>query len=141
MSKNLNEKDLKKLFNTFDNGDGKLSLAEIQTAINEHYPHIIKHKNAIKRAFKNADKSGDGSIEFNEFSTLIRWLNRYDELKKLFQQIDVNDDHQISINEFIKGHELLNLNTQLLQLKFNSVDRNHSGYIIFDEVKYFHYYI
>ncbi|CAF4096129.1 unnamed protein product, partial [Adineta steineri] len=70
-----------------------------------------------------------------EFSTLIRWLNRYDELKKLFQQIDVNDDHQISINEFIKGHELLNLNTQLLQLKFNSIDRNHSGYIIFDEVR------
>ena len=76
-------------------------------------------------------------IDFDEFSTLMRWLNRYDEIKKLFQQLDTDKDHRISFGEFEKGHELLNLNTQLLQLKFNSIDRNHSGYIIFDEVNYF----
>ena len=46
------------LFNKFDNGNGRLSLAEIDRAIIEYYPQFGKNKRVIMRAYKAADKNG-----------------------------------------------------------------------------------
>ncbi|CAF0993931.1 unnamed protein product [Adineta steineri] len=88
------------------------------------------------RAYKKADKSGNGYIEFKEFATLISQLNYYDEIINLFRELDIDNDHRISFNEFKKGYDLLNLNssnTCQLRKEFDSIDTNQSGYIVFDE--------
>jgi hypothetical protein len=46
------------LFNQFDNGNGRLSLAEIDRAIIQYYPQFGKNKKVIMRAYKAADTSG-----------------------------------------------------------------------------------
>ena len=44
-----------------NNGNGLLSLAEIDKAVLHLYPSF-NHKPALMRAYKSADKSGDGFI-------------------------------------------------------------------------------
>jgi len=46
------------LFNQFDNGNGHLSLAELDRAIIHFYPQLGTNKQAIMRAYKAADTSG-----------------------------------------------------------------------------------
>jgi hypothetical protein len=46
------------LFKKFDNGNGRLSLAEIDRAIIDYYPQFATNKKAIMRAYKAADTSG-----------------------------------------------------------------------------------
>jgi hypothetical protein len=46
------------LFNQFDNGNGRLSLAEIDRAIISFYPQYGTNKRAIMRAYKAADTNG-----------------------------------------------------------------------------------
>jgi hypothetical protein len=47
-----------KIFDKFDyNGNGILSLAEIDKAVLELYPHFSKNKPVIMRAYKAADIS------------------------------------------------------------------------------------
>jgi hypothetical protein len=46
------------LFNQFDNGNGHLSLAELDRAIIHFYPQLGTNKQAIMRAYKAADASG-----------------------------------------------------------------------------------
>ena len=57
------------------NGNGSLSLAEIDKAIVELWPQF-DHKRALMRAYQAADRNGDGMIDFKEFmdryETLIR---------------------------------------------------------------------
>lgn len=43
------------LFNKFDNGNGRLSLAEIDRAIISFYPQFGTNKRVIMRAYKAAD--------------------------------------------------------------------------------------
>ena len=42
----------------FDNGNGRLSLAEIDRAVTHFYPQFGTNKKAIMRAYKEADSSG-----------------------------------------------------------------------------------
>ncbi|CAF1013027.1 unnamed protein product [Didymodactylos carnosus] len=137
MSQRMNKAELKKLFKAFDNGNGHLSLAEIDRAVTYFYPQFGTNKQAIMRAYKEADTSGNGFVELNEFGKIIDLLLYYDDISKVFQQLDRNKDKRISFEEFKKGHEILDIeyddNVQLKQ-EFNSIDTNHGGYILFDEV-------
>ncbi|RHZ75533.1 hypothetical protein Glove_213g44 [Diversispora epigaea] len=136
MSK-IDKAEVKKVWDAFDyNGNGILSLAEIDRAVIELYPQLAKDKPAIMRAYKAADTSKDGFIDFNEFGRLLDLLFYYDELYKMFQKLDKNNDKRVSYVEFKKGHELMGINVKSdadLKKAFNEIDTNHGGYILFDE--------
>ena len=64
--------ELHKLWERFDyNGNGLLSLAEIDKLVREEYPQY-DDKQALLRAYKFADQDGSGFITKNEFATLVR---------------------------------------------------------------------
>ena len=80
----------------------------------------------------------DGFIDFKEFGRLIDLLHYYNELFKIFKELDINNDRRIDFGEFKKGHELIGISVgsiKELREKFNEIDTNHGGYILFDEVK------
>ncbi|CAG8514650.1 7965_t:CDS:2 [Paraglomus occultum] len=137
MSQKLDRAEIKKVFDVFDyNGNGILSLAEIDRAVIELYPHLAKDKPAIMRAYKAADTSKDGFIDLNEFGRLIDLLHYYHELYKKFQQLDIDGDRRISYVEFKKGHDLMGIkgrSDKVLKAAFDEIDTNHGGYILFDE--------
>lgn len=129
---------LREVWRTFDfNGNGFLSLAEIDRAVLELLPAMHKHKPAILRAYKAADVSKDGFIQFNEFAGLVRLLSFYDDLWQRFQQLDKNGDRRLSFAEFKQAHSILGLpaGTSDADLKrlFDKLDSNHGGYLLFDE--------
>ena len=77
-----------KLFNRMDNnGNGGLSLAEIDKGIIELYP-AFNCKPALMRAYKAADKSGDGFIERREFRLLLHYLVYFNNIFHKFEEID-----------------------------------------------------
>ncbi|CAF0873826.1 unnamed protein product [Rotaria sp. Silwood1] len=136
MATHLTTDECKKLFKRFDNGNGILSLAEVDRAIIFWYPEFGTNRQAMLRAFKAADTNGTGFIEFKEFHRLLDLLYYYNQLSDLFGQLDTNKDKRISFNEFRKGHELMGLshiNDNHLREEFNRIDTNHGGYILFDE--------
>ncbi|CAF1203889.1 unnamed protein product [Rotaria sordida] len=136
MAKHLSKDECKKLFQRFDNGNGILSLAEVDRAVIHWFPEFGTNRQAMLRAFKTADTNGTGFIEFKEFHHLIDLLYYYNKLSDLFGQLDTNKDKRISFNEFKKGHELIghtNIDEGHLREEFNRIDTNHGGYILFDE--------
>jgi Ca2+-binding EF-hand superfamily protein len=95
-----------------------------------------KHKPAILRAYKAADKSKDGFIQFREFAGLIQQLAFYDDLYLKFQALDRNGDRRLSFEEFKQGHKMLGLpagNDAELRRTFDALDANSGGYLLFDE--------
>ncbi|CAH1767487.1 2905_t:CDS:2, partial [Entrophospora sp. SA101] len=137
MAEKLDKTQVKKIFNKFDyNGNGILSLAEIDKAVIELYPHFAKDKPAIMRAYKATDVSKDGFVDLSEFGNLLDLLYYYDDLYKQFQKLDKNKDKRISYAEFKKGHELVGINAnsdEELKAEFDKIDTNHGGYILFEE--------
>ncbi|PKY53571.1 EF-hand [Rhizophagus irregularis] len=134
---NTDRTEIKKIFDTFDyNGNGILSLAEIDKAVIEIYPHLAEDKPAIMRAYKAADTSQDGFIDFKEFERLIDLLHYYNNLFQIFKKLDIDNDRRIDFNEFKKGYELMGINggsDEELKAKFDEIDTNQGGYILFDE--------
>jgi Ca2+-binding EF-hand superfamily protein len=84
------------------NGNGVLSLAEIDKAIVESYPQY-HHKPALMRAYKAADKNDDGYIKDNEFHKLLHYLVYFNNLWHKFEEIDVDGDGRLDIHEFVSG--------------------------------------
>ncbi|PKC12544.1 EF-hand [Rhizophagus irregularis] len=133
----LDKAEIKRIFDVFDyNGNGILSLAEIDKAVIEIYPHLAEDKPAIMRAYKAADTSQDGFIDFKEFGRLIDLLHYYNNLFQIFKKLDIDNDRRINFNEFKKGYELMGINVNSpkeLKSKFDEIDTNRGGYILFDE--------
>ena len=70
----------KQLFERLDyNGNGLLSLAEIDKAATELWPQF-NHKPALMRAYRLADSDGDGLVSKREFSGLLRYILYFNEL-------------------------------------------------------------
>ena len=79
----------------------------------------------------------NGFVELKEFEKIVQLLQKYDQISQVFEQLDTNDDHRISFQEFKKGFQLLNENAgseDHLKQEFDSIDSNHGGSILFDEV-------
>ncbi|CAF2757325.1 unnamed protein product [Rotaria sp. Silwood2] len=132
----MSKEEIKRLFKQFDNGNGHLSLAEIDRAIIQFYPQFGTNKKAIMRAYKAADTSGNGFVELKEFEKIVHLLKQYNEISKIFEELDTNDDHRISFNEFKQGFQLLgedDSDEDSLQEEFDAIDSNDGGYILFDE--------
>ncbi|CAF1433269.1 unnamed protein product [Rotaria sordida] len=132
----MSKEEIKQLFKQFDNGNGRLSLAEIDRAIINFYPQFGTNKKAILRAYKAADTSDNGFVELKEFEKIVQLLKQYDEISKIFEELDTNDDHRIGFNEFKKGFQLLgedDSDENSLKQEFDAIDSNDGGYILFDE--------
>ncbi|CAF4160168.1 unnamed protein product [Rotaria socialis] len=132
------KEEVKRLFKQFDNGNGHLSLAEIDRAVTHFYPQLGIKKNAIMRAYKAADISGNGLVELKEFAKILELLHYYNKLSEVFEELDTNDDHRISYTEFKRGFELLGEDSNdesYLKNEFKQVDTNNGGFILFDEVR------
>ncbi|KAI9104642.1 hypothetical protein DFS34DRAFT_603928 [Phlyctochytrium arcticum] len=132
--KKIDRAHIDKAWKTFDyNGNGILSLAEIDRAVIDVLPQYAKNKPAIMRAYKAADKSRDGFVDKNEFAALIDYLSVYDELYQKFKKMDDDGDRRVSFEEFEKGWAYLGLAGNDARRAFDAMDKNKGGYILFDE--------
>jgi len=124
-----------KVFKRMDNnGNGILSLAEVDKAVIELYPHF-NHKPALMRAYKAADKSGDGWIGRREFRLFIRYLGYFNDLWDKFEAIDTSHDRRITPEEFANGCGVIGLplSAEEADEEFVQLDANGGGFILFDE--------
>merc|ERR1719359_2363709 len=99
-----------KLFDKFDpNGNGILSLAEIEKGLRDvmKIDSMFNAKPAIMRAYKFADKSGNGFIGKTEFRLLLEYLDHFFKFWKMFEKMDKDDDRKVSPVEFRAGAKVL----------------------------------
>lgn len=124
-------------FNEMDvNGNGRISLAEIDKLIVEKYP-TFNNKPALMRAYKAADADDDGLINRKEFKRLWAYIAYFNNLWHKFSVFDHNQDRKINRTEFET------LSKDLFGAKFGSVseadylfeliDTNGGGEITFTE--------
>ncbi|GBC47864.1 uncharacterized protein OCT59_000299 [Rhizophagus irregularis] len=136
-TRKLSKIQVKKIFDVFDyNNDGTLSYGEINKAVVILYPHLSKDESVIMRAYKAADVSRDGVIDFNEFGRLIDLLHYYNELSCIFKRLDIDDNGRIDFEEFKKGHDLIGISVKsntMLKEKFDEICGNNKKHIPFDE--------
>ncbi|XP_065674524.1 flagellar calcium-binding protein TB-44A [Hydra vulgaris] len=134
----------KALFDSFDNGNGMLSLAEIDKGIRDvlHLDAVFDAKPAIMRAFqiaksvvKSNKKSGDDFIEWKEFRFFLLSLRQYFEYYEAFTRIDDNSDHRITLEEFVAAKSKIEqwVGPIKPEAEFKVIDKNHGGFILFDE--------
>jgi Ca2+-binding EF-hand superfamily protein len=113
------------LFDRIDyNGNGALSLAEIDKAVVELWPRF-DHKRALMRAYKAADRNGDGFIKRAEFSRLLKFIVYFNELWDRFEEIDRNHDHRLNLDEFTDGCAVVGLelaDERDAERSFNEID-------------------
>ena len=116
------------------NGNGALSLAEIDKAVLELWPHF-NHKPALMRAYKAADRSGDGWIGRREFRLLLKYIIYFNALWDKFEEIDSDGDRRLDLAEFIAGCEVVGhkLNASEARREFAAMDENNGGFVLFDE--------
>lgn len=117
------------------NGNGHLSLAELDLAVMRLWP-TMNFKPAIMRAYKLAEKSGDGFLNKDEFFEFLLYLVTYNSLLAKFRQIDQNKDGRISLDELKQKKNVLGLaylgDVELRNL-FKEMDRNNGGSVLFEE--------
>ena len=123
------------LFRRMDgNGNGLLSLAEIDLAVSTLYPDF-DHKPALMRAYKAADESGDGWIGPREFRQLLRYLVYFNQLWDEFEAMDVDHDRRIEVDEFMTGCKAvgLKISPAEAEAQFQEMDLDGSGVVLFEE--------
>ena len=118
------------------NGNGKVSLAEVDRWVTDSYP-LLNNKPALMRAFKKTLVDGDGSdwVEKKEFISLLKNLFYFNRLWNVFDEIDTSDDRRIDFAEFSAGVNKVGLNipAEQLRIEFDTIDANRGGQILFDE--------
>lgn len=131
------KKELKKLWTCLDfNGNGIVSLAEIDKFVIERFP-LLNHKPALMRAYKKTTKkdgNGDDWVQKNEFKALLKNLIHFNRVFHIFDKIDTDDDRRIDLEEFKRGFEQLKMDTDRNSEDiFAEIDKNKGGFILFDE--------
>lgn len=105
-------KKRKQLWNSMDaNGNGYLSLAEVDKGMSTQLPELFDLKPVLIRAFNSAKtkSKAKGSKEVNdddfvtksEFRWLLRYMRKYFEFWTAFERIDKDGDRRVSLQEFI----------------------------------------
>ena len=120
------------LFRRMDgNGNGLLSLAEIDLAVSTLYPDF-DHKPVLMRAYKAADESGDGWIGQREFRQLMRYLVYFNQMWDAFEAMDADVDRRITgPEEFMVGCNAVGLQISApdAQAQFREMDLDGSGVV------------
>lgn len=149
----IEAKKRSELFDRIDNGNGYLSLAEIDKGLRDEIrlPEIYNIKPVIMRAFQSAkdvhkghqtrsgQSIGPNYVERSEFRLLLKYLYGYFQLWELFETTDIDGDRRIDRNEFMLNGKMfrswgfLKANEDLEQI-FDQLDANGGGYILFDEL-------
>lgn len=135
--KEPNNAGLKKLWSGLDfNGNGVVSLAEIDKWVVESYP-LLNHKPALIRAQKATLEQGDGDdwVERKEFKKLIINLFYYNKLFWLFDQADSDHDRRMDFKEFQYMMSMcgVKLSEGKAKAEFQKIDTNGGGIVLFDE--------
>lgn len=131
----FSDEDLQELWDQHDNnGNGLVSLAEIDKVIVERFP-ALNIKPALMRAYKFADADGNGFITKREFRLLMRSLVYFQQLWRQFAELDTDGDRRIDIDEFRRGSHLLglDLSPEEVDATFNEIDGSDGGMILFNE--------
>ena len=135
------------MFEQFDpNGNGYLSLAEVDKGLHETYglEGVYNCKPAIMRAFsaaKGLKQGGSGHdddyVTKVEFRMLLVYLKQYFELFEIFDGIDTGNDRRIDAEEF--GRAVSKLREWGMEIAddpkrtFAEIDGNGGGQILFEE--------
>ena len=131
-----NKEQRARLFRRMDyNGNGVLSLAEIDKAVVELWP-TLNHKPVLMRAYQAADVNADGMIGRREFKLLLEYVLYFHRLWGKFEEIDTDKDHRIDEDEFIRGCKLVGLSTvSEAEAKriFEAMDEDAGGFVRFSE--------
>lgn len=126
-----------KIFTQIDvNGNGTLSLAELDLAVIRKWPQL-NSKAAIMRAYKLADTSGNGWLDKKEFFKFLKYLSIYHTLWLKFQRIDSDRSGNITFDELRKNKKeigLGHLSDVELRAMFKEIDKNNGGKILFEEL-------
>ncbi|EGD82612.1 hypothetical protein, variant [Salpingoeca rosetta] len=129
---------VKKVWRRIDyNGNGIVSLAEIDKWAVENYP-VLNHKPAMMRAYKHTtlkDGDGDAWVEPGEFPALLRNLLYFVKTFTVFTAIDQGQDRRIDVREFAQGQKALGMHLSPDEVKreFAAIDTNGGGQVLFDE--------
>ena len=120
------------------NGNGKVSLAEMDAWVQNGYPKL-NNKPALMRAFKKTtlrDGDGDPWVEKFEFPALLSNLLYFNKLFEAFGAMDSDGDRRVNSDEFMRGMKLLGLNLPIAETMdlFDEIDVNGGGQILFDEL-------
>ena len=104
-----NKEERARIFRRMDyNGNGVLSLAEIDKAVVELWPQL-NNKQVLMRAYQAADVNGDGLIGRREFRLLLQYVLYFHRLWDRFDAIDTDHDHRLTLSEFTNGCSLLGI--------------------------------
>lgn len=137
MSPKLTEKEIHTAFIKFDkNGDGTMDKDEVIKFLKSIDLKIPKKQ--LKQMMAEADKSGDGKINFQEFMGLAKdALYGEEDLYQAFKEYDTSGDGKID------KKELLSLFNQLgedmteadIEEMMGYVDENNDGTFTYEEFK------
>jgi len=122
------------------NGNGIVSLAEIDKMVVEQYP-LLNHKPALMRAYKKTiskEGGGDGDdwVERKEFKQLLVNLFYFNLVFWIFDQSAGADlDRRMTLQEFKRCLVLCGcgMHDADARREFQSIDRNGGGIVLFDE--------
>ena len=116
------------------NGNGGLSLAEIDKAVVESYPGY-DHKPSLMRAYKAADRDGNGFVTRREFKKLLHFLVYFNDLWHTFESIDKDGDRRLTLEEFRNASVLVDhqLTADEALSEFRAMDEDDGGVVLFDE--------
>mmetsp|Transcript_34775 Transcript_34775/g.58875 ORF Transcript_34775/g.58875 Transcript_34775/m.58875 type:complete len:342 (-) Transcript_34775:267-1292(-) len=145
------QKTRAKLFAVFDpNGNGLISLAEIEKGLMEVLGYGVDVKRVVAKSVARAhrgakaaihrdnSKAADDYVEKREFRVFIEFF-RFDlHLLKLFLDLDTSDDLRLSKEEFIEAVPVIQKKLKLKALEnpeeaWNEMDADHAGMALYEE--------
>eukprot|EP00300_Choanocystis_sp_HF-7_P004893 c13766_g1_i1.p1 GENE.c13766_g1_i1~~c13766_g1_i1.p1 ORF type:complete len:160 (+),score=49.79 c13766_g1_i1:71-481(+) len=131
---------MRSAFSCFDqDGDGKISTAELQKVMNSLSANPTQEE--IDDLIHEIDADGDGEIDFSEFLNMMaKKLGDVDaevELREAFSLFDTDHNGLISKEEFKRAMIKLgeNISDEQVNTMMKTADLNGDGFIDFEEFR------
>lgn len=126
------------VFQKFDtDGNGSIDSEEIKKMMSQL--DVEQGDNSIEEMVKEADKNGDGEVDFEEFLQLLLVIERESDLQATFNRFDLDGNGFIDREELTKVFSELSGRSpseQELDEMFKEADTNGDGQIDFNEFKF-----